>query len=96
MPMDAPWPQTVLVRQEVHACMTVDEIQSTYNDATAIRSLGAGMLICVPAVKDGVTLGALNFIGREGDYDEASIRAMRNAARDAVDVFAGLGGSHTS
>lgn len=88
MPLDAPWPQAVLIRQEPHCCWSVADIEATYNDSTAIRALGCTTLICVPvAGPDGRTLGALNFLGKDGQMDHSTVAKMQALALQSVDPF---------
>lgn len=93
MPLDAPWPQTLLVRQQPHCCWTAQDIKDTYNDSGPILGLATPehpveSLLCVPAVYEGKVLGALNFTGRK--YNEADLAKMKELANESVSVFVQL------
>lgn len=89
MPLDAAWPQTVIVNQQPHCTWNRAETEGYYNDAADIFSSGATAILCVPVVSDsGTTYGALNFCGHEDDFDQSLLAEMqRLAATDGKEAF---------
>lgn len=69
MPLEAPWPQTVIGKQQPHITRNEDEIKATYNDFQSILDSGIGAIYCFPVVDaQGQTIGVYNFSGAPGSY----------------------------
>lgn len=89
MPMNAPWPQTVINAQQPHLCSSPDEIKATYNDHETILKLGSRCVYCIPIIaEDGTTLGSLNFSGTEEQCNQRTLEGMKRLAKEeAVTAF---------
>jgi len=88
MPIDAPWPQQVLVRQQPYLGVDAAAVAAVFADHETIAALGCGSTLNLPVVVGGRTLGVLNLLDAEGSYDEASVAAALPLASRAADPLA--------
>ena len=65
----------------------VAAVRSFFFDSATIESLGCGAIINVPVRHDGATIGSINFLDREGAYDERSVAAALRIAEQVVDAL---------
>jgi hypothetical protein len=80
---DAPWPQAVLVKKEVHFCRNLDDVKATFSDWKSINALGGYSQLSIP-LKDGEkVIGAINFAGGEGVYDDETVRKAQSLAPES-------------
>ncbi|RZT60900.1 hypothetical protein EV140_1425 [Microcella alkaliphila] len=62
-------------------------VRNFFFDSTVIESLGCGAIINVPVRDDGITIGSLNFLDREGAYTDESVVAAVAIAAQLVPAF---------
>lgn len=65
-------------------------VRSFFYDHETIEALGCGAIINVPAIKNGVTIGSINFLDVQGSYDEHSAAAAMEIAARSTNVLAEL------
>lgn len=65
-------------------------VKSFFYDHETIESLGCGAIVNVPVVKDGLTIGSINFLDAPGSYDEDSAAAAMQIAARSVDLLDGM------
>lgn len=65
-------------------------VREIFADHELIESLGCGSIINVPVLgEQGEVLGVLNILDAEGSYDDASVAAAQEIARDAAPAMRG-------
>ncbi|MEV0385908.1 GAF domain-containing protein [Nonomuraea sp. NPDC050643] len=65
-------------------------VREIFADHELIESLGCGSIINVPVLgEEGEVLGVLNILDAEGSYDDASVAAAQEIARDAAPALRG-------
>ncbi|GAA4987008.1 hypothetical protein HD597_007419 [Nonomuraea thailandensis] len=63
-------------------------VRRIFADHELIESLGCSSIINVPVIgDDGEVLGVLNILDAEGAYDDASVAAAQDIAKDAAPCF---------
>ncbi|GHF27251.1 GAF domain-containing protein [Amycolatopsis deserti] len=82
--ISAGWLRQCVEEQQPYLGADREAVRAVFADAELIESLGCGAVINVPVVDGGRTLGALNILDAEGEYDEASVAAAVELAPLAV------------
>jgi GAF domain-containing protein len=63
-------------------------VRSFFFDHETIESLGCGAIINVPVVRDGETVGSMNFLDAERRYSQESVEAAQQVAARSADLLA--------
>lgn len=80
----AGWLERCITGQEPYFGPDRAAVREIFADHELIDSLGCGAVINVPVVDDGRTLGVLNLLDAEGNYDDESVATARSLAPLAV------------
>jgi hypothetical protein len=80
------WLEQVVKGQQPFLGRDKEAVRSFFFDYETIESLGCGAIINVPVVRDGETIGSMNFLAAEGSYDQGSLAAAVEIARRAANV----------
>ncbi|MBE1577380.1 GAF domain-containing protein [Amycolatopsis roodepoortensis] len=80
----AGWLERCITGQEPYFGPDSAAVREIFADHELIDSLGCGAVINVPVVDDGRTLGVLNLLDAEGNYDDESVATARSLAPLAV------------
>jgi len=65
----------------------LEAVRTFFFDSAVIESLGCGAIINVPVRHEGETIGSINFLDREGAYDERSVDDALIIADGLVDAM---------
>jgi len=84
------WIEQVIEGQQPFLGKDAAAVRSFFYDHETIEALGCGAIVNVPAIKDGVTIGSINFLDVEGSYDEHSAAAAMEIAARSTDLLAEL------
>lgn len=82
-----PWGEHVLLNRRIYVGEGPDAIRASFDDHTAILSLGLQSVINVPVVVGDVCLGTVNFLMREARVQETHVSFARLAAYLAAPGF---------
>lgn len=79
---DAPriWLEQVVANQQPWFGPDKPAVRAMFFDYETTESLGCGSAINVPVVSDGKTIGSINFLDKEGRYNEMNVRAAMDVA----------------
>jgi len=80
------WYERVVVGGRPFLGPDIESVRSFFFDSELIESLGCGAIINVPVRHDGETIGSINFLDREGAYDDDSIAAAVDIADRIVEA----------
>lgn len=86
----AGWLAKCITRQEPYLGPDRAAVREIFADHELIEGLGCGAVINVPVVVDGRTLGVLNILDAEGNYDEDSVVVAESLAPLAVSALLDL------
>lgn len=67
------WTEQVVTGQRPFLGADREAVRSYFFDWETIESLGCGAIVNTPVVKDGVTIGSVNFLGPEHSLDENAV-----------------------
>lgn len=74
---DYPTNQAALARGDVFVARDRDEVRRTYRDHETIFALGVTSIMNVPVRFRGLNIGAVNVLGREGQFGEPHTAVAR-------------------
>lgn len=69
------WLEQVMQNQQPFLAADKSVLRVTFSDHETSEALGGGAAINVPVVSGGRTIGSINFLDREGRYDESAVAA---------------------
>ena len=87
------WTEKLLINQECYIGYDASDIKKYFFDHELIHSLGCDAILNVPVVYDGVTLGTINLVHKEGWYEESDTEAALTFAGIATPAFLQIAGS---
>ena len=89
------WTEKLLINQECYIGYDASDIKKYFFDHELIHSLGCDAILNVPVVYDGVTLGTINLVHKEGWYEESDTETALTFAGIATPAFLQIAGPGT-
>lgn len=84
---DTPWMDRVLRRGESYHGRTPADLVDVFSDHEALLRVGCGSVINTPVLWLGRTIGSINMLGPEGQYDERDVEWARLYGACATPFF---------